>query len=68
MAESTTGAMMSAEFASRPSDAGNPVTPEDVGKKAATMLLQEIFKVGFHTSFAFSSIVKQRIMVNCHLT
>jgi len=46
MAESTTGALMSAECASNPSDSGNPVTPEDVGKNAATMLLQEIFKGG----------------------
>eukprot|EP00112_Aurelia_sp_Birch-Aquarium-sp1_P009209 Seg2037.5 transcript_id=Seg2037.5/GoldUCD/mRNA.D3Y31 product="RNA 3'-terminal phosphate cyclase-like protein" protein_id=Seg2037.5/GoldUCD/D3Y31 len=46
MAESTTGGMLSTECASAPKGEGNPVTPEDLGRKAAMQLLAEIFKGG----------------------
>ena len=45
MAESTTGAMLSAEFASVPKGGGNPIVPEDIGKNGALRLLEEVFKV-----------------------
>ena len=48
MAESTTGAMTSAEFASPPPEKGSPVTPEDAGRQAAFRLLEEIYKVVFN--------------------
>ncbi|XP_065069286.1 RNA 3'-terminal phosphate cyclase-like protein [Rhopilema esculentum] len=46
MAESTTGAMTSAEFASPPPEKGSPVTPEDAGRQAAFRLLEETYKGG----------------------
>ncbi len=45
MAESTTGAMLSAEAASVPKGEGNPLTAEEVGKQGALRLLEEVFKV-----------------------
>ena len=48
MAESATGGMLSTECASAPKGEGDPVTPEDLGRKAAMQLLEEIFKVYVH--------------------
>ena len=45
VAESTTGAMLSVQTSSTPVGEGQPVVPEDLGKQAAEMLLEEIYKV-----------------------
>lgn len=46
VAESTTGAMLSVQTSSTPVGEGQPVVPEDLGKQAAEMLLEEIYKGG----------------------
>ena len=46
-AESTTGAMLSVQTSSTPVGEGQPVVPGDLGKQAAEMLLEEIYKVRF---------------------
>ena len=45
VAESTTGAMLSVQTSSTPVGEGQPVVPEDHGKQAAEMLLEEIYRV-----------------------
>lgn len=45
VAESTTGSILSIQTASAPVGEGQSV-PEDLGKQAAEMLLQEIYRVG----------------------
>ena len=45
VAESTTGAMLSVQTSSTPVGEGQPVVPEDLGKQAAEMLLEEIYRV-----------------------
>ena len=47
MAETINGAFLAAELASNPkgSDLG-PTVPEDLGKEAAKLLLEEIYRVG----------------------
>ena len=45
MAETTTGAMLSVQTASAPGGEGQSVVPEDLGKQAAEMLLEEIYRV-----------------------
>ena len=57
---------MSAECSSTPSDAGDPVTPEDVGKKAAMTLLQEIFKVNFNDLMIFRAALNEKKMAIIH--
>eukprot|EP00794_Sanderia_malayensis_P008069 gene8069-8932_t len=47
MAESTSGAMLSAEFASSPKGDSNVLTPEEIGKQGALRLVEEIFKGGY---------------------
>ena len=46
MAESTTGSILSIQTASAPVGEGQSVVPEDLGKQAAEMLLEEIYRVG----------------------
>lgn len=46
VAESTTGAMLSVQTSSNPVGEGQPVVPEDLGKQAAEMLLEEIYRGG----------------------
>lgn len=46
MAESTTGSILSIQTASTPVGEGQSVVPEDLGKQAAEMLLEEIYRVG----------------------
>ena len=45
VAESTTGAMLSVQTSSTPVGEGQAVVPEDLGKHAAEMLLEEIYRV-----------------------
>lgn len=45
VAESTTGAILSIQTASSPQGEGVSVIPEDLGKEAAEMLLEEIYRV-----------------------
>ena len=45
VAESTTGAMLSVQTSSTPVGEGQAVVPEDLGKQAAEMLLEEIYRV-----------------------
>ena len=45
VAETTTGAMLSVQTASTPAGEGQSVVPEDLGKQAAEMLLEEIYRV-----------------------
>lgn len=46
VAESTTGSILSIQTASAPVGEGQSVVPEDLGKQAAEMLLEEIYRVG----------------------
>jgi len=46
VAETTTGAMLSVQTASTPAGEGKSVVPEDLGKQAAEMLLEEIYRGG----------------------
>lgn len=46
MTESTTGSILSIQTASTPVGEGQSVVPEDLGKQAAEMLLEEIYRVG----------------------
>ena len=46
VAESTTGSILSIQTASTPLGEGQSVVPEDLGKQAAEMLLEEIYRVG----------------------
>ena len=45
VAESTTGAMLSVQTSSTPVGEGQPAVPEDLGKQAAEILLEEIYRV-----------------------
>ena len=45
VAESTTGSMLSIQTSSNPPGEGQSVVPEDLGKQAAEMLLEEIYRV-----------------------
>lgn len=45
VAETTTGSMLSVQTASAPAGEGQSVVPEDLGKQAAEMLLEEIYRV-----------------------
>lgn len=45
VAETTTGSMLSVQTASSPVGEGQSVIPEDLGKQAAEMLLEEIYRV-----------------------
>lgn len=45
VAESTTGALLSVQTASTPAGGGQPTVPEDLGKQAAHLLLEEIYRV-----------------------
>lgn len=45
VAETTTGAMLCVQTASAPAGEGQSVVPEDLGKQAAEMLLEEIYRV-----------------------
>jgi len=46
VAETTTGAMLCVQTASAPAGEGQSVVPEDLGKQAAEMLLEEIYRGG----------------------
>ncbi|XP_046842177.1 RNA 3'-terminal phosphate cyclase-like protein [Xenia sp. Carnegie-2017] len=46
VAESTKGTLLSAEGASKPADQEGAVSPEDIGRKTAMMLLEEIYRGG----------------------
>ena len=45
VAESTTGSLLSVQTTSNPPGEGQSVVPEDLGKQAAKMLLEEIYRV-----------------------
>ena len=45
VAESTTGSMLSIQTSSAPPGEGLSIVPEDLGKQAAEMLLEEIYRV-----------------------
>lgn len=57
VAESTTGAMLSVQTSSTPVGEGQPVVPEDLGKQAAEMLLEEIYKVRFFLLWSVSLFI-----------
>lgn len=46
VAESTTGVFWSAEASSNPAGSGPPSVPEEIGKQAAFLLLEEIYRGG----------------------
>ena len=52
VAESTTGSILSIQTASSPQGEGVSVIPEDLGKEAAEMLLEEIYRVCTSTHLA----------------
>ena len=61
VAESTTGAMLSVQTSSTPVGEGQAVVPEDLGKQAAEMLLEEIYRViaiFFHSGANFNWVLK----------
>lgn len=45
MAESTTGCILSIQTSSAPQGEGLSVIPEDLGRQAAEMLLEEVYRV-----------------------
>jgi hypothetical protein len=47
VAESTKGVLLSAESSSVPANEGNVISPEDLGRKTAVSLLDEIYRVKF---------------------
>ncbi|XP_047425944.1 RNA 3'-terminal phosphate cyclase-like protein isoform X2 [Mugil cephalus] len=47
VAETLNGSFLSAEMASTPQGQGEPVLPEDLGRKCAHLLLEEIYRGGF---------------------
>ncbi|PSN55155.1 RNA 3'-terminal phosphate cyclase-like protein [Blattella germanica] len=50
VAESTTGVFWSADAMSNPAGSGEPSVPEEIGRQAAFLLLEEIFRGGCVTS------------------
>ncbi|KAJ8339009.1 hypothetical protein SKAU_G00357950 [Synaphobranchus kaupii] len=44
VAETTNGSFLSAELVSSPQGQGDPALPEDLGRKCATLLLEEIYR------------------------
>lgn len=57
VAESTKGTLLSAEGASKPADQEGAVSPEDIGRKTAMMLLEEIYRVRFLLYLIFHEAV-----------
>lgn len=46
VAESTKGVLLSTESSSRPTQEGNVISPDDLGRQTAVSLLEEIYRVG----------------------
>ncbi|XP_015779318.1 PREDICTED: RNA 3'-terminal phosphate cyclase-like protein [Acropora digitifera] len=71
VAESTTGSILSIQTASSPQGEGVSVIPEDLGKEAAEMLLEEIYRVCTSTHFEwaifFICLLSNRIQFLRHL-
>ena len=55
VAESTSGALLSVQMASTAVGEGQPIVPEDLGKQAAHLLLEEIYRVLWLIWLAFRS-------------